>query len=214
MPNLSPRESAQVISAVGAANQLLQLDDIWTREAESLSWASGPSQSDPRLDELEAVVGEITSLLEQWPSHRQAIADLSNRYGDELNEAINELLWGDLLGPADRDDLRWLLARGTFQPSVLDLDSLISTGAAKEIRSLQEQLGHLRQGGAAPGDLSKEFRCGTASSMFTGGALMIPTGVVGGVFLAGSAAALSFATGGIGVAVAVSALWWARRHRC
>jgi hypothetical protein len=214
MPNLSPRESAEVISAVATANQLLQLDEIWTREATSLSLVPDLSTEDARLDELESVVGAMTALLEVWSGHASVLTDLRNNYADDLEEVINSLAWGELLGPSDREDLRWFLRPGGYQSSLFDLDSLQTQRTSLEIKALQDQMNGLRHGSAAAGDLSKAFRCGTASGMLTGGALLIPTGVAGGVILSASAAVLSVATGGIGVVVVVSALWWARRHHC
>jgi hypothetical protein len=218
MPNLDPIESSAVLAATATMSGLLQLDEIWTNAAISGPASSNGLSRNVWLAQLESVVNLMAELLWSMPEHRVRLTELLERHSDSAEETLRALQWGDLLGSDDRADLRWWVDQRSLSGMWGGAGYLFSPEVvAAEADGLRTQWSRLSEGVTVGGDLSKEFRCGAANGLLTGGVLLIPTGVAAGVAalsVGAVAAAAGVATGGVGFLIAGTALWWARRHRC
>jgi hypothetical protein len=196
----------------------MQLDDLWT-EGVSL-YRILPSNEVPDFwaSQLQALAHEIERILTELAASAGPFGEVARNNANEAQEALRSLMWGDLLDAPSRDDLRWWVGQRTFASLIEQaLATLSEQSITTEVEHLREQVSLLSNGDDITGDLSKGFRCGTASGILAGGVLLIPTGVGAGMAALGVgtlAVAAGFGTGGVGLLLAGTALWWARRVRC
>lgn len=215
MPNLSTQDRVAVVSATTQFNLLLQLDEVWTEAVTAGPPASGHGAG-TWIDQLRTLVATMADLLPRVEESVSKLHDLVKSYDGEANAALRALLWDKELNENIREDLRmWVGRRRIGQVWSTAEENLARW--PDEVEQLRQQLSILEGGQAVAGDLSLGFRCGAANGILTGGILLIPTGVAGGVAalsVGALAAAAGFATGGIGVLLAGTALYWARKNQC
>ena len=217
MPNLSTRESVAVVAATTLFNTLLQLDDVWT-EAVTAGSPTSEDEEGQSIDQLRNLVDYIVELGSNLDDLRTGLGDIVKRHREEADATLRALLWEKALDANVREDLRlWVGNRGIEEMWSVAEASLSHGSWESEVQQLRAQLSVLEGGQAVAGDLTLGFRCGAANGLFTGGVLLIPSGVSAGIAtlsVGALAAGAGFATGGIGFLIAGTALWWAHKNKC
>ena len=200
--------------------RLLTLDEIWTDAATQLT--RNPTRSAPvDLDRTATVrIGrDIMRYLDRVRQSGEAFGAISERFGHDLNDALNRLLWSDDLSPRDREDLRWLVSsHGGIVAMGINVRELADF-AQLEKGNIDKQIDQIQAGGVTAGDLSREFRCGAVQGTLVSGVVMLAGAPAAGAGASAAAAATVAiavgASGGLaGLALIGVSLWWARRHRC
>lgn len=214
-------EAHQLVGATADTARLLQLDELWTAAV-----VGGPSPEESvNLDEwvvqLEDLVEEMRQLLRTSSNRAITVVRAAREHSAEAENALDSLLWDDVLAPSDRDILRWFTGRhGGFSGMIDQIGTTQQESRALgEIRALDQQLAIIRSGRAVAGDLTKEFRCGSVQQLLVGGILAIPVAGAGGVgtaVISGAIAGAAVAsTGGVAAILIIgAALLWAKRYRC
>jgi hypothetical protein len=147
-----------------------------------------------------------------------AFAEFARNHAREAEEALDILLWGNLLSADDRETLRWWINyHGGLSTMITSIASLKDVSHEHDL--LNKQMNVLISGKPATGDLSKAYRCGLTQQLVVGGVLALPVASAGGIATAVTTGALAGAaiasTGGIAaIGIIITALLWAKRYRC
>jgi hypothetical protein len=181
VPVLTPRESVDATHALATSLRLLLLDSVWTREARLAS--ADETRDRARVDDLDAVVQEMESLLRECQDIGPRLAEIASRKESELQARFDVLGRDPVRGISSErlteiaDRLRHHVSRkadGNAARYLTQAGEGLRTGAEAEVAQLREELSRIRANGGSGGDMSEETAEHVAGIALGAGLLLGP----------------------------------------
>ncbi|HTE70333.1 MAG TPA: hypothetical protein VK942_16510 [Actinomycetes bacterium] len=164
---LTPSEFLTAVHAGSVMRQLLQLDQLWTREA-ALNAEPSPGREE-RVGQLRVVVDEMGRLLEEGQRLGPSLASIFDTHAQQVRARFEALIdpssltdegrSAALLTAKDQEALRTFVERranGDVVALLKDAVDTLQRRADDERRQLDTEFERISQGNTSDGDLSED----------------------------------------------------------
>lgn len=215
MPERSLSASHFLAKAATNGFLALKLDEIWSLAVAGLlaDLQPGGIPDDAFMLGLTSLEDDLERSLQQMRSDAADLAGYSERYAEAADETLMAVLWGELLSPALRDELRWWVPHHGGLQNMARHFVEVAAEVDRELEGLRDLSKRLLAGERVSGGLSRKFKCGIVQGLTVAGVLSLPSGVLG-LPTAAAVAAIKSGEAAAGIAIVGAAALLAQKLSC